>query len=128
MADSQHYIFSELFAVASRSLAFVAKSAAKVLLFFGLTKFLSNFFNKTLHFLCKWLILSITFFRTLRYSLALTCVCCEIGCKGTAFWWIDQILEREICANEIFAKLRWQNMLKNMFTRIIYNRYARVRV
>ena len=42
--------------------SFSAKSGAKVLLFFGLTKFLSNFFQYFLHFLRKWLIFSITFF------------------------------------------------------------------
>ena len=51
-----------LFAVFYRSLAFIAKSAAKVLLFFGLTKFLSNFFQHFFAFLRKWLIFSITFF------------------------------------------------------------------
>ena len=46
----------------SLKFSFVAKSAAKVLLFFGLTKFLSNFFQCFLQFLRKWLIFSITFF------------------------------------------------------------------
>ena len=66
-----HFIYKRLiFSVTSfsssaalcRSLAFIAKSAAKVLLFFGLTKFLSNFFQYFFAFLRKWLIFSITFF------------------------------------------------------------------
>ena len=78
----------------SLEFSFVAKSAAKVLLFFGLTKFLSNFFALFCHFLCKWLILSITIFNDFRRAFSLTCVHCEIGCKGTAFSRTDQIFEQ----------------------------------
>ncbi|MBO5816567.1 MAG: hypothetical protein J6R26_01280, partial [Paludibacteraceae bacterium] len=67
--------------------------AAKVLLFFGLTKFLSNFFALFFHFLRKWLIFSIAFQNEFRRSLSLACVCCEIGCKGTAFFWTNQIFQ-----------------------------------
>ena len=74
--------------------SFSAKSGAKVLLFFGLTKFLSNFFALFCHFLCKWLILSITIFNDFRRAFSLTCVHCEIGCKGTAFLRTDQIFKQ----------------------------------
>jgi hypothetical protein len=39
VADFQHYDFEVIFAVSYRSLAFIAKSAAKVLLFCEPTKY-----------------------------------------------------------------------------------------
>ena len=53
--------FSMLFAVFYRSLAFIAKSAAKVLLFCELTKYFEKFFTYFLHFLYKSLIINNTF-------------------------------------------------------------------
>jgi len=58
VADYQHYDFSVLFALFQRSLAFVAKSAAKVLLFSELAKYFGNFFQYFLHFLRKPLIIN----------------------------------------------------------------------
>ena len=83
--------------------SFSAKSGAKVLLFFGLTKFLSNFFQKTLHFLCKWLIFSITIFNDFRSIFLLTCSRRENGCKGTAFLRTDQIFEQKKCQKTSFS-------------------------
>ena len=77
--------------------SFSAKSAAKVLLFFGLTKFLSNFFAIFFHFLCKWLIFSVTISDEFRTVFLLTRIEREIGCKGTAFFWTDQIFKQEKC-------------------------------
>ena len=78
----------------SLQLSFIAKSAAKVLLFFGLTKFSSNFFALFCHFHCKWLIFSVTISNNFRRAFSLTCVHREIGCKGTAFLRTDQILKK----------------------------------
>ena len=74
-----------------------AKSGAKVLLFFGPTKFLSNFFQYFLHFLRKWLIFSITFLNDFRSIFLLTSSRRENGCKGTAFLWTDQIFWQKNC-------------------------------
>jgi hypothetical protein len=45
VADFQHYDFSAPSVVSTRSLAFIAKSAAKVLLFYELTKYFGKFFQ-----------------------------------------------------------------------------------
>jgi hypothetical protein len=58
VADFQHYDFSVHFSLFNRSLAFGAKSGAKVLLFCELTKYLGKFFAYKLHFLCKSLIIN----------------------------------------------------------------------
>ena len=89
--------FSVWFLPFSKLTRFKRKSAAKVLLFFGLTKFFSNFFTFCHHFLCKWLIFSITFFSVIFAVSETHSFQAQIGCKGTAFFWNDQILELKKC-------------------------------
>jgi hypothetical protein len=69
VADFQHYDFLAPFVVSYRSLAFIAKSAAKVLLFCELTKYFEKFFSVFLHFPCKSLIISCGNFAAGRHCL-----------------------------------------------------------